>query len=84
MQAEVVRPWQSSGKAKAPDSGGQQEAGWELQVTQVPVGSCQDGPSQALWGPEGSLFLALPFLARGLGQPWVKLKRQKAVPEGKA
>ena len=46
-----VRPWQSSGQAKAPDSGGQRETGWELQVTQVQVGSCQDGPSQALWGP---------------------------------
>lgn len=29
---------QSSGKAKAHDSGGQQETGWGLQVTQVQVG----------------------------------------------
>lgn len=28
--------------------------------------------------------MALPFLARGLGEPGVKLKRRKAVPEGKA
>lgn len=40
-------------------------------------------PGWPFLGTGGFLLLALPFLARGVGKPGMKLKRQKAVPEGK-